>query len=97
MSRRDTERATRKRQALIEKLGGKCAWCEATEDLEIDHIHGRDWTPREVSSDTRALIYEQEAEDGLLQVLCKSCNSSKGDHDFPRNAKKGENRKRRRR
>ena len=83
MSWQGTEWAIKARRKLIRDLGGKCVECGTKTRLEVDHINGRDWTPRNVSSDTRVRRYIKEADEGKLQVLCKSCNSSKGNYDEP--------------
>jgi len=91
MVRRNKRRAVTRRRNLIAKLGGKCVECGAVGNLEIDHIEGRTWDIRSKGSDSRVAIYEREAEEGKLQILCKSCNSRKGAHGFPvitRNDKK---------
>lgn len=77
--RREVRDYHRRRLALIEKLGGKCAWpkgCgeDRVEKLHIDHVNGRGWEPREVSSHMRMKRYEAEAELGLLRVLCVKHN-----------------------
>ena len=69
--------ATVKRAKLVQQLGGECKFCQSTEELEIDHINGRDYDIRRLGSDTRVSRYVKEAKQGLLQVLCKSCNSEK--------------------
>lgn len=63
-----------RRAKLIAALGGKCYMCESKIDLEFDHIHGRNWTPREVAHSKRMTIYEEEASRGLLRLLCKVHN-----------------------
>ena len=70
--------AWRRREALIDSLGGKCVVCGTKKKLEIDHINGRDWEPNKKSRWTRVVIYEREAKEGKLQVLCRSCNAKKG-------------------
>lgn len=44
--------------------------------LEINHKFGRDWEPRKTSRWQRAIIYRREAAEGLLNLLCRSCNGS---------------------
>jgi uncharacterized protein len=72
-------RADDARNELVQKLGGKCVLCSATDGLEIDHVHGRDWDPATLSKQQRADRYRSEHDDGVyLQVLCRSCNASDG-------------------
>ena len=78
MGVRQREWAARVRTQLIEQLGGECVLCGRTWGLEFDHINGRDWSLTAVSSDHRICIYRREAKMGLLQILCRPCNSSKG-------------------
>jgi hypothetical protein len=66
---------------LVEKLGGKCVECGSTDDLEIDHMDGRDWEPRALSSTMRAARYWREYEEGVrLRVLCSSCNGARNQY-----------------
>lgn len=70
--------ADRLRGKLFELLGPECAECGC--DLmgvawEVNHIHGRDWKPREVSRYRRNLRYWREAREGLVNLLCPACNS----------------------
>lgn len=79
-TRSKSKRAQERREALIQKLGGRCANidCESPlENLELDHIHGRDWNVIDYSQMGRVRKYEKEAAAGLLQVLCASCNKKK--------------------
>lgn len=71
------------RLALIKQLGGKCVDCgtkgrNKKNRLELDHIHGRDWKPREKSRWQRLTIYRREAAEGKLAVRCAKCNKLKG-------------------
>ena len=75
--------AVKRRLKLIQELGGECVQCGSISNLELDHIHGKDWVARELGSDQRVCLYIKEAAQGLIQVLCKSCNVKKGDHNFP--------------
>jgi hypothetical protein len=68
----------RKKLALIESLGGKCAECGSEDQLTFDHKDGRDWDIRAVHACKRLRIYTEEADAGLIQLLCLSCNSRKG-------------------
>lgn len=79
-----TERSKRiaqeKRVALKAKLGAKCALCGKTEPevkLEFDHIQKRTWNMRAYNQAQRMRIMEKEAEQGLIQLACRSCNAQK--------------------
>lgn len=63
-----------RREALVEKLGGKCVFCGVTENLEFDHPNGRTWCCRDKARWTRIKLYEQEAERSEIRLLCRSCN-----------------------
>lgn len=65
-------------KAMVAALGGRCALCQRTSRLELDHIDGRTWSPRAVSWHLRIKRYREEMAAGLLQVLCRSCNALKG-------------------
>lgn len=70
----------RKKQELIDFLGGACAHCGTTKNLTFDHKEGwRTWEPREVHSTKRLRLYTEDALNDLLQLLCASCNSAKCD------------------
>lgn len=81
MSKSAKKWAVKRRHELIEELGGKCALCGESkyEKLEFDHIHGKDWSARGMSTDQRMCRYQKEAKLGLIQILCKDCNDKKGD------------------
>lgn len=76
MSARQVAWAHRARAALIEQLGGACWACGALHSLEIDHIHGRNWTPSKKGLTWRISIYRREAREGLIRLLCQPCNGS---------------------
>lgn len=79
-TRQKALKAQERLQALVQKLGGRCANIDCAEpfrNLEIDHINGRDWDIRKFSQMGRVRRYEKEALLGLLQVLCTSCNKKK--------------------
>ena len=76
--------AKRRRNDLVRVLSPECK-CDSCgevfepDELEIDHIDGRDWHPRKLSPQMRAARYWREHKAGVrLRVLCKSCNSSDG-------------------
>lgn len=69
----------RERAKWIAHLGGKCAVCGTTEDLEFDHDQPRDWIPNRKSRWQRMVIYIREIKEGRIkQLLCRSHNASKG-------------------
>lgn len=69
----------RERAKWIAHLGGKCAVCGATEELEFDHDVPRDWRPEKKSRWQRLTIYIREIRAGKIkQVLCRVCNARKG-------------------
>jgi 5-methylcytosine-specific restriction endonuclease McrA len=64
-----------RRRLLIQGLGGCCARCGSTKRLELHHfVAPRNWTPNRLDQLTRLRVYEQDAEDGLLMVLCTRCH-----------------------
>lgn len=83
MSKQVKEWARRARYRLIMELGGKCAnpECNETEyeKLTFDHIYGKEWEATGLSTDQRMCRYIKEHKLGLLQVLCLTCNSKRGD------------------
>lgn len=68
----------RRRDALREKLGNRCAICGWKIGLEFDHPHGRSYEPRLLSSHTRIARYELDAAAGNLRLLCRECNARDG-------------------
>ena len=74
---------SRKRE-LFDLLGSQCAFCGSTERLTFDHIRPADWPRNKYSSHERLRLYLLEAKIGNIQVLCHSCNASKGARQFQR-------------
>lgn len=72
------ERYRTKRGAMIERLGGKCAKCGGTENLEIDHI---DSTQKQFDVSAAWALAPDKVEEELLkcQVLCEKCHKAKSD------------------
>lgn len=66
----------RRRQPMLDYLGGKCADCGSTEELQFDHID-----PREKSFEIKANLTlnnpEVRAELDKCQLLCKPCHLRK--------------------
>jgi len=77
---RTTEFAYRKRDAIFEVLGSKCAACGSKKNLEFDLIVP---TPlpkshhHNLSFAHRMIFYCRQLSAGNLQVLCSKCNSRK--------------------
>lgn len=76
-----------KRQALIDRLGGKCKNCGATDNLHIDHIDRKRKTFR--AADVHSVSDEKvEKEIKNLQVLCKDCHHKKTNEAWDRGVNK---------
>jgi len=63
-------------------LGGRCVSCGDTDFsvLEFHHIYGKVWRSRDYGPWARLLRYEEEATDGLIELLCKGCHKKQGGH-----------------
>lgn len=61
---------------------GQCAECKESVDyelLEVDHVDGRLWSARALSSFQRVVRYWNELFAGVrLRALCRSCNGRDG-------------------
>ena len=80
MGKRQNASAKKLRLRIIEFLDGKCVKCGETDEaiLTFDHISStRRHTTRDVGYSWRISIYNKEAKEGLLQLLCGFCNTSK--------------------
>ena len=54
---------------------------EDTTELEIDHVNGRSWNLRKLSSSARVARYWREYKAGIkLRILCSLCNATDGGH-----------------
>ena len=71
----------RRRQAALEKLGGKCAGCGWTDvrALQIDHVHSDGHSDRKLHAGAAFFKYVVEVgyATGRYQVLCANCNCIK--------------------
>jgi hypothetical protein len=83
MTKSQSRRARELRQLVIAWLGGKCARCDGTDDLEVDHPGGISWNRRRKDALGRARVYAWEADHGLVRVLCKECNSEDTQDEMP--------------
>lgn len=64
----------KRRQEIIDYLGGKCVKCNATDNLEVDHID-----PSQKSHDVskRMSLKNNKEEFDKCQLLCNSCHKEK--------------------
>ena len=62
---------------LIERMGGKCVECGATENLQFDHKHVKTWRSNKLWANQRMLRYIAEFEAGNLELRCAGCNYRK--------------------
>ena len=75
MAKRQKVWAKKRHAQLIQTLGGKCVICGYFEDLEIDHIDGRDYKLTNMDPSARISKYYKELKNGVrLRVLCSDCN-----------------------
>jgi hypothetical protein len=84
-SARKAASAARLREALILKLAPdlRCARCgeQAAHSslLQVDHVDGKSWTARKLSSTARVARYRREHRAGVpLRALCSDCNATDG-------------------
>lgn len=67
---------------LLFQLGGCCAQCSATRELEFDCIVPQgDWHHR-LGTAKRMTFYRRQHKEGNLQILCKRCNGKKSKSDL---------------
>lgn len=77
---RMTAFAIRKREAILEVLGPRCAACGIKKDLEFDVIvptAAAKSHHEKFSFAQRMIFYCRQLSAGNLQVLCSKCNSRK--------------------
>jgi 5-methylcytosine-specific restriction endonuclease McrA len=72
-----------RRERLVEMLGGKCARCGTTDDLEFDHIDPE--SKRFAVGESLSRRWDELVEEALkCQLLCKAkCHREKGAEDRP--------------
>jgi hypothetical protein len=69
-----------KRKELLieakEKLGGKCIWCETTENLQFDHIDDsiKEYNVANAVRNTRKVFWDEVEK---CQLLCYKCHNKK--------------------
>ena len=66
-----------RRADLLKQLGGKCAKCGRTKDLQFDHKKSRNWKPETMSKEKRLRSYQTAAKAGKIQLLCAGCHAEK--------------------
>lgn len=71
-----TEKRRAQRQRLISMLGGKCAHCGSTENLEFDHLNPSDkeYKISEILDFSEDKLQEEAKK---CQLLCKKCHHKK--------------------
>jgi 5-methylcytosine-specific restriction endonuclease McrA len=72
----------RKRQELINEMGGKCTQCGLLFDLEFHHLKSRSWVANRSSRWVRLARYRREWRRGEIILLCHQCNLSAGRPDY---------------
>jgi len=72
-----SHRARARRAWLRDRLGGRCAFCGTTLDLQFDLKVGDGAEHHGMSSHDRALFYIKEFNRGNLQLLCGLHNREK--------------------
>ena len=78
------------RLKLIAQLGGRCVGirpeghqCDVTDPDKLEIEHKTPLTPEQsdhrekVGANKRIIMYRKEAEEGLVQLMCRSCNMRK--------------------
>lgn len=80
------KRYHKRRQNLIAQMGGKCARCGSTENLEFDHI---DSNTKEIAISSHMSYKQETVKDELkkCQLLCHSCHVQKTKEEKDSNAK----------
>ena len=76
----------RRRAMAVKVLGGKCAWCGSTENLEFDHIHPKDKDPdlRGKQGSMWSWPWQRiETELEKCWLLCHECHRVKTRDDRP--------------
>ncbi len=78
--RQRLSRYHREREALIIQLGGKCIRCLCLDfrRLEFDHPNGRPYDLEKLSRLSRLKLYQKEAQQGTVRLLCRTCNAQDG-------------------
>lgn len=81
ITRKTNRNYQKRRRDLVISLGGKCVFCGISyrsRHLEFDHKFKREWVARKLCRNQRLKMYRKEAEAGLIQLACRTCNAQKG-------------------
>lgn len=71
------------RQRLVDELGGVCAKCGTDRKLEFHHARRRTWITRDLPIHSRLARYKHEIAEGVIELLCRSCNAKAGRPEDP--------------
>lgn len=77
MSKQEKARGRRRRQALLDELGGKCVWCGTTEKLEFDCIIPQGDKHHRKDAAARMDFYYAQHRLKNIQILCSEDNRIK--------------------
>jgi len=77
MSARQKDWARRTRAQLITELGGQCALCGTSDNLEFDCITPLGDAHHKYDTSQRMSFYRQQHAANNLQLLCTDCNNDK--------------------
>jgi hypothetical protein len=84
LKKQNTENNNKRRQKLKEeakqKLGGKCVWCGATENLEFDHIDPAQKQFTISAFPCSLELWWKEVE--KCRLLCKTCHKKHSDAEM---------------
>ena len=79
MGKRQKAWARTSRTRFLQMLGGRCAACGATDELEFDCIAPRGSRHHGMDTSQRISFYRAQMRMGNIQLLCTRCNALKGD------------------
>lgn len=91
MPQHPTTWARNARFNLLFKLGGCCAQCSTTKELEFDCITPQGHFHHAIGMVHRMVFYRKQHAEGNLQILCRRCNRKKVKSDLVYLRQKAEN------
>jgi len=74
----------RRKQQLIDALGGRCHHCGSPDRLQFDCITSQGPDHHSLGWTQRLAFYEAQRQSGNLQLLCPRCHVAKTLHDIAR-------------